>query len=94
MLARALSNISTLNEFSLPFLKLSGYALYIKGKNISKEIVDSEFFSKCYLEEAFRIIQQLQICLQLLFNKVKNTPKIISKKSRNSKKKPIRVIIK
>ena len=40
-LSRAVSNISTLNEFSLPLLKLHGKSICMKGNNISNEIIRS-----------------------------------------------------
>ena len=88
-LARALSNISTLNEFSLPFLKLSGEALYIKGKNISKEIIESEFSAKVLGGSLSNYSTVTDMSSIVIYNKVRNTPKSYPRKVGIPKKSPL-----
>ena len=88
-LARALSNISTLNEFSLPFLKLSGVAFYIKGKNISKEIIESEFSAKVLGGSLSNYSTVTDMSSIVIYNKVRNTPKSYPRKVGIPKKSPL-----
>ena len=88
-LARALSNISTLNEFSLPFLKLSGEAFYIKGKNISKEIIESEFSAKVLGGSLSNYSTVTDMSSIVIYNKVRNTPKSYPRKVGIPKKSPL-----
>ena len=88
-LARALSNISTLNEFSLPFLKLSGVAFYIKGKIISKEIIESEFSAKVLGGSLSNYSTVTDMSSIVIYNKVRNTPKSYPRKVGIPKKSPL-----
>ena len=88
-LARALSNISTLNEFALPFLKLSGEAFYIKGKNISKEIIESEFSAKVLGGSLSNYSTVTDMSSIVIYNKVRNTPKSYPRKVGIPKKSPL-----
>ncbi len=88
-LARALSNISTLNEFSLPFLKLSGVAFYIKGKNISKEIIESEFSAKVLGGSLSNYSTVTDMSSIVIYNKVRYTPKSYPRKVGIPKKSPL-----
>ena len=88
-LARALSNISTLNEFALPFLKLSGVAFYIKGKIISKEIIESEFSAKVLGGSLSNYSTVTDMSSIVIYNKVRNTPKSYPRKVGIPKKSPL-----
>ena len=88
-LARALSNISTLNEFALPFLKLSGVAFYIKGKNISKEIIESEFSAKVLGGSLSNYSTVTDMSSIVIYNKVRYTPKSYPRKVGIPKKSPL-----
>ena len=88
-LARAISNISTLNEFALPFVKLSGYALYIKGKFISEEIVDSEYSANVIGGSLVNYSTVTKMSSIVKFKKIKNTPKSYPRRVGIPKKSPL-----
>ena len=91
-LARAISNISTLNEFALPFVKISGYALYIKGKFISKEVVESEYSANVIGGSLVNYSTVTKMSSIVMFKKIKNTPKTYPRKIGIPKKSPLRII--
>ena len=88
-MARAISNISTLNEFALPFVKLSGYALYIKGKFISEEIVDSEYSANVIGGRLVNYSTVTKMSSIVKFKKIKNTPKSYPRRVGIPKKSPL-----
>ena len=88
-LARALSNISTLNEFALPFLKLSGVAFYIKGKNISKEIIESEFSAKVLGGSLSNYSAVTDMSSIVIYKKVRYAPKSYPRRVGIPKKSPL-----
>ena len=91
-MARAISNISTLNEFALPFVKISGYALYIKGKFISKEVVQSEYSANVIGGSLINYSTVTKMSSIVMFKKIKNTPKTYPRKIGIPKKSPLRII--
>ena len=42
VLSRAVASLNILLEYTIPYLKLNGYALYLKGDNINQEINESK----------------------------------------------------
>ena len=88
-LARALSKISTLHEFALPFLKLSGAALYIKGNNISKEIIESEYSAKVLGGNLANYSTVTSMSSIVKYKKIRNTPKSYPRKVGIPKKSPL-----
>ena len=88
-ISRALSKISTLHEFALPFLKLSGEALYIKGLNISKEIIESEYSAKVLGGNLSNYSTVTKMSSIVKFKKIKNTPKSYPRRVGIPKKSPL-----
>jgi len=88
-ISRALSKISTLHEFALPFLKLSGEALYIKGINISKEIIESEYSAKVLGGNLSNYSTITKMSSIVKFKKIKNTPKSYPRRVGIPKKSPL-----
>tara|TARA_Y100000817_G_scaffold265640_1_gene221508 strand:- start:291 stop:980 length:690 start_codon:yes stop_codon:yes gene_type:complete len=91
-ISRALSKISTLHEFALPFLKLSGEALHIKGKNISKEIIESEYSAKVLGGNLANYSTVTKMSSIVKYKKISNTPKSYPRKAGIPKKSPLKVI--
>lgn len=88
-LARAVSNISTLNEFSFPFLKISGKSIYIKGRNISQEIIDSEHSAKILGGNFINYSTPTDMSSIVIYEKVKKTSNIYPRKPGIPKKSPL-----
>ena len=92
--SRAVANLSTLLEYMLPFVKLNGICICMKGPNINEEV-----------EKAHKAIQELggeitkieKIYLPstnierniLIIKKIKNTPKKYPRKAGTPSKQPI-----
>ena len=91
-ISRALSKISILHEFALPFLKLSGEALHIKGKNISKEIIDSEYSAKVLGGSLANYSTVTTMSSFVKYKKTGNTPKSYPRKVGIPKKSPLELL--
>ena len=91
-ISRALSKISILHEFALPFLKLSGEALHIKGKNISKEIIDSEYSAKVLGGSLANYSTVTTMSSIVKYKKTGNTPKSYPRKVGIPKKSPLELL--
>jgi len=91
-ISRALSKISILHEFALPFLKLSGEALHIKGKNISKEIIDSEYSAKVLGGSLVNYSTVTTMSSIVKYKKTGNTPKSYPRKVGIPKKSPLELL--
>ena len=95
VISRALANMSTLSEYLLPFLKLSGKAIYIKGPNIEQELEESK---KCIELMGGKIIKIEKYTLPtidleynlVIIEKIKNTPKEYPRKEGTPSSKPIK----
>lgn len=95
VISRALANMSTLSEYLIPFLKIGGKAIYIKGPNIEKELEESK---KCIELMGGRIIKIEKYTLPtidldynlVLIEKIKNTPKEYPRKEGIPSSKPIK----
>ena len=91
-ISRALSKISILHEFALPFLKLSGEALHIKGKNISKEIIESEYSAKVLGGSLTNYSTVTTMSSIVKYKKTGNTPKSYPRKVGIPKKSPLELL--
>ena len=91
-ISRALSKISILHEFALPFLKLSGEALHIKGKNISKEIIESEYSAKVLGGSLTNYSTVTTMSSIVKYKKIGNTPKSYPRKVGIPKKSPLELL--
>ena len=91
-ISRALSKISILHEFALPFLKLSGEALHIKGKNISKEIIESEYSAKVLGGSLANYSTVTTMSSFVKYKKTGNTPKSYPRKVGIPKKSPLELL--
>ena len=91
-ISRALSKISTLHEFSLPFLKLSGEALHIKGNHISNEIIESEYSAKVLGGSLTNYSTVTTMSSIVKYKKTGNTPKSYPRKVGIPKKSPLELL--
>ena len=91
-ISRAVSNISTLNEYSFPFLKISGKSIYIKGRNISQEIIDSEYSAKILGGNFINYSTPTNMSSIVIYEKVKKTPSHYPRKPGIPKKSPLGII--
>ena len=88
-LSRAVSNISTLNEFSLPLLKLDGMSICIKGNHISNEIISSEYSAKILGGEMINYSTISDRSTIVVYKKIKKTPSLYPRKTGIPKKSPL-----
>ena len=88
-LSRAVSNISTLNEFSLPLLKLDGMSICMKGNNISNEIIRSEHSLELLGGEMINYSKTSNMSTIVIFKKIKKTPSLYPRKTGIPKKSPL-----
>lgn len=88
-LSRAVSNISTLNEFSLPLLKLHGKSICMKGNNISNEIIRSEHSAKVLGGEMINYSKTSNMSTIVVYKKIKKTPSLYPRKTGIPKKSPL-----
>jgi len=88
-LSRAVSNISTLNEFSLPLLKLDGMSICIKGNHISNEIISSEYSAKVLGGEMINYSTISDMSTIVVYKKIKKTPILYPRKTGIPKKSPL-----
>ncbi len=95
VVSRALANMSTLSEYLIPFLKIGGRAIYIKGPNIENELNESK---KCIELMGGKIINVEEYSLPtidikynlVIIEKIKNTPKEYPRKEGTPSSKPIK----
>ena len=76
---RAVSNLTTIAEYMLPFVKINGYAICMKGPNIRQELEDSKVAievlgGKLEKIESLNVGNELERNI-ILIKKVKSTPK-------------------
>ena len=88
-LSRAVSNISTLNEFSLPLLKLDGMSICMKGNHISNEIISSEHSAKILGGEMINYSTISDMSTIVVYKKIKKTPILYPRKTGIPKKSPL-----
>ena len=91
--SRALSNITTLSEYMLPFLKISGKAICMKGPNFEEELENSKkaidlLGGKIDKIDKLNINNELERNI-IIIKKVKTTPKIYPRGKGKPLKEPL-----
>lgn len=94
VVSRAVSNLSTLSEYCLPFLKISGIFVAYKAENCDLEIEDAKhginiLGGKISNKEQFRIPPTDIIRTYVCIKKVASTPKAYPRKAGIPAKKPL-----
>ena len=93
-ISRAVANLSTLSEYLLPFVKVGGYAICMKGPEIEQEIKDAEYAIK----ELGGKIEKIENFLLpesditrniIIIKKVKEAPKKYPRKAGTPSKEPL-----
>lgn len=96
-ISRAVANLASLTEYSLPFVKVGGYFIALKGPAVYEEIEKAEFAVKTLGGEIERVedvtIPILELNHKLVFiKKVKKTEKKYPRKGTKIIKNPINSI--
>jgi 16S rRNA (guanine527-N7)-methyltransferase len=91
---RAVSNFSTILEYMLPFIKVGGYAVCMKGPNYTEELEEAKVAIEV-LGGKFEKIESLNVGNELerniiIIKKIKNTPKKFPRGQGKPLKEPIR----
>ena len=91
---RAVSNLSTILEYMLPFIKVGGIAICMKGPNYKEELKDAEkaievLGGKIEKIETFNVEDEMERNI-IIIKKVKNTPKKFPRGQGKPLKEPIR----
>lgn len=91
---RAVSNLSTISEYMLPFVKLNGIAICMKGPNFKEELDDAKnaveiLGGKVEKIESLNVGEELERNI-IIIRKVKNTPKKYPRGQSKPLKEPIR----
>ena len=91
---RAVSNLSTILEYMLPFVKVGGIAVCMKGPNYKEELEDAKkaievLGGKFELIETFNLEGEMERNI-LVIKKVKNTPNKFPRGQGKPLKEPIR----
>lgn len=91
---RAVSNFSTILEYMLPFIKVGGYAICMKGPKYTEEFEEAKVAIEV-LGGKFDSIERLNVGNELerniiIIKKVKNTPKKFPRGQGKPLKEPIR----
>ncbi len=91
---RAVSNLTTIAEYMLPFVKVNGYAICMKGPNIKQELEESKnaieiLGGKLEKIESLNVGEELERNI-ILIKKIKNTPKKFPRGKGKPLKEPIR----
>jgi 16S rRNA (guanine(527)-N(7))-methyltransferase GidB len=94
-LSRAVANLAVLSEYCLPFVKVGGMFVSLKGPDAVQEIKDAEIAIKKLGGEVERVIKieipNSDITHSLIIiKKIDNTPKIYPRKAGTASKKPIK----
>lgn len=92
--SRAVASLNTLSEYCLPFVKVGGYFVAMKGPDVDEEIEQAE---KAIEKLGGQIEKRIDIPLPssdivhnlLLIKKVKQTPSVYPRGGGNPKKKPL-----
>ena len=93
--SRAVSNLATLTEYCLPFIRTGGYFMAYKGPGVEEEIKEAEFAIKRLGGEIadIRETRMEEYGLDhriLIIRKVKNTPKAYPRKAGTPLKEPLK----
>lgn len=91
---RAVSNLTTIVEYMLPFIKISGYAICMKGPNYKEELEESKkaieiLGGKIEKIESLNVGEELERNI-ILIKKIKNTPNKYPRGQGKPLKEPIR----
>lgn len=91
---RAVSNLTTILEYMLPFVKIGGYAVCMKGPNYKEELEDARKAIEV-LGGEYQFIEELNVDEELerniiIIKKVKETPKKYPRGQGKPLKEPIR----
>lgn len=94
-LARAVANLSTLSEYLLPFIKIDGKMICMKGSEIEEELKNAEYAIKelggeFVLKDEFELPDSDIKRNIIIVEKVKYTPKIYPRKAGLPSKEPIK----
>ncbi|HCT64328.1 MAG TPA: 16S rRNA (guanine(527)-N(7))-methyltransferase RsmG [Lachnospiraceae bacterium] len=94
-LSRAVANLAVLSEYCLPFVKVGGMFVSLKGPDAVQEIKDAEIAIKKLGGEVERVIKieipNSDITHSLIIiKKIDNTPKVYPRKAGTASKKPIK----
>lgn len=92
--SRAVSNLATLSEYCLPFIKVGGYLLAYKGPGADQEVKDAE---KALKTLGGRLVDIRETTMEeygldhriLVIEKVRNTPKAYPRKAGTPLKEPL-----
>lgn len=92
--SRAVASLNTLSEYCLPFVKVGGYFIAMKGPDVDEEILQSQ---KAIEKLGGEIERRIDITLPfsdithnlLLIKKIKQTPSVYPRGGGNPKKKPL-----
>ena len=92
--SRAVANMTVLSEYCLPFVKVGGYFIALKGPSIEDELRDSEIAIEKLggrLKEIIEVdIEESDLKHNLvIIEKVSKTPKNLPRKSVSIRKKPL-----
>jgi len=89
ILSRGVANLSTLAEITLPFAKIGGSIISIKGLNISKEIIASEHSVKLLGGDLFFYMTPTKYSSVVGWKKIYSTPGKYPRKSGTPQKHPL-----
>ncbi len=93
-LSRAVANLTLLSEFCLPYVKVGGYFIALKGPSVDEEIIEAEFainlFGGKFIEKIEVLVEGTDLKHNLIIiEKVKKTPKSYPRPS-SAIKKPLK----
>ena len=93
--SRAVANLSTLSEYDLPFVKIGGKMIAMKGFEIDEELENAKkainvLGGKVEKVEKFNLIDTDNKRSIIIINKVKPTPKQFPRKAGKPSKEPIK----
>lgn len=91
---RAVSNLTTITEYMLPFVKMNGYAICMKGPNFKEELEEAKkaieiLGGKLENVESLNVGNDLERNI-IIIKKVKHTPKNFPRGKGKPLKEPIR----
>ena len=94
-IARAVANLSTLSEYLLPFVKIGGKMICMKGSEIEEELKNAEYAIKelggeFVLKDEFKLPDSDIKRNIIIVKKVKYTPKIYPRKAGLPSKEPLK----
>ncbi|MBP2033997.1 16S rRNA (guanine527-N7)-methyltransferase [Clostridium algifaecis] len=93
--SRAVANLSVLSEFCIPYVKLGGYFVAMKGPSVENEIKESKNAISILggkIEDIIEVeIEKSELRHNLvIIKKIKNTPKAYPRKAGTVSKKPLK----